>query len=335
MTIDTQNTSETTLANTMAAGHVLLVVLVGLVGGLILNAGDILDTAQRQEAGWQRSFGVTVMEPLARASHVLFLDRPRAALDATLGRPSSEPVPPPSEVNPSSSTTTSTTSVTVPSGPREVTTEDPLRLFIGGDSMVGQFGPMLQNQAEATGLAVATEVVYEFESGMTRPDFIDWPQRMMEVSESQDPEVVVLLFGGNDAQSIQIGDTWHEFGTDEWISEYRRRVGDLMRQIAGEGRDLYWVGMPIVSSDTFRPRVERLNGIYRTEAEKVDGVTFFDSWPLFEGPDGGYAEYLPNADGDVVDMRLNDGVHLTTDGGIRLARAVWDGIASDWNLPTT
>ena len=106
-----------------------------------------------------------------------------------------------------------------------------------------------------------------------------------------------------------------------------------MRQITGEGRDLYWMGMPIVSSDTFRPRVELLNEIYRTEAADVPGATFFDSWPIFTGPDGGYAEYLPNAEGDVVDMRLNDGVHLTTAGGILLADAVWDRIASDWELP--
>ncbi len=316
----------------MAAGRVIGAVLLALLGGLLFNAGDILSTARRQPAGWLRTAAVAFMEPVASFSHATRLDRPRLAIDAALGRPPSSPFAAPEPTSTTTTTMATTTSTTVPERRRPVSSADPLRLFIGGDSMVGQFGPMLANRAEASGLATTTEVIYEFESGITRPDFVDWPMRMEEVTAAQDPDVVVLLFGGNDAQSIRIGGRWEDFGTEAWIAEYQKRVGGLMRQIASEGRDLYWVGMPIVSSEDFRARVEILNEVFRTEAASIEGVTYFDSWPLFQGPDGGYAEYLPDADGDVVDMRLNDGVHLTTDGGIRLASAVWDTIATNWEI---
>jgi hypothetical protein len=109
-------------------------------------------------------------------------------------------------------------------------------------------------------------------------------------------------------------------------------VGDLMAELDEDGRDVYWMGMPIVRSDDFRQKVEVLNEIYRSEADRFESVTFVDSWSVFTGPDGGFSEYLTDSDGDLVDMRLNDGIHLTTAGGIRLAEVAFDIIAADWGI---
>jgi uncharacterized protein len=314
----------------MAAGHAILVVLVSLMVGLLLNASDILATAERQEAGWQRTVGVALMKPIAAVSDVLFIDTPRNLIDSALGRSEPDPEPAPTTTTVVQAAAPSTTTTTIAQR-RTVTAADPLRLFVGGDSMVGQFGPMLEIRAERSDL-VEAEFIYEFESGITRPDFIDWPARLRTVRAEQDPEVMVLFFGGNDAQDIQVDGRWIPFGTDEWVAEYRSRVGGLMSELADDGRQVYWMGMPIVSSETFRERVVILNEVYESEAAKYERVQYVPSWDVFTGPDGGYSEYLPNAEGDVVDMRLNDGIHLTTDGAIRLAEVVYGVIAEDWDL---
>lgn len=321
------------------AGIVLIVVVTALLLGLLLNAPDILRTAQRQEPGWQRSIGVTLMEPIAEASHILFLDRPRALIDDLLNRsrPPLEATAPSPSV-PSAPTTTAplaSTSTTVAEAVRRtVSEEDPLRMYIGGDSLVGQFGPMLDNRASESGL-VEAEVVYEFESGLSRPDFVDWPARLVSVSEELDPDVFVLYFGGNDGQAIYMpDDTWIEFGTPEWEEEYRRRVDEVMTLLEERGHWVYWMGMPIVSSESFQERVRLMNQIYQSQAVEHPQVTFVEAWSLFEGPEGGYSEYLTDANGDLVDMRLDDGVHYTTAGAIRLANVTFDIIAEDWGLPT-
>jgi hypothetical protein len=339
---------------TMPAGHALVIVIGALLIGLFLNAGDIRQTAARQEFGPLRTVALALADPVADVADAVGLDVPRNAIDSVLGRAPSDPGEPdggPVADGGSSATTTTTTATTTPAGgvsttaPTSTTTStvpvevrrvpsesDPLRMYVGGDSMVGQFGPMLQNRAGRTGL-VETTVDYEFESGLTRPDFIDWPARLATVAEDVDPEVVVLFFGGNDAQAIQLSDgSWVDFGTDVWLSEYRSRVASVMEQLIAEGRDVYWIGMPIVRSETFRERLRILNGIYESEAAAHDGVTYVASWPVFTGPDGDYSEYLPNADGDVVDMRLNDGVHLTTAGAILLADVVFEVIDGNWGL---
>ncbi len=312
----------------MPAGHVLAVMLLALLMGLFFNADDILRTAQRQPAGPMRSVGVGLAEPVAAAAAVLRLDRPRLAIDIALGRvpaettpPSTAPVPPPSSTVPST---------TVPEV-RIFSEDNPLRMYVGGDSMVGQFGPMLANLAEDSG-PVRVDVRYEFESGLTRPDYIDWNTVLSAVEDSLDPEVVVLFFGGNDAQDIRIEGVWEPFGTDRWIAEYRSRVARVMDDLEARGAKVWWVGMPIVRSESFRGKLAILNEIYKSEAQSRDNVFYVDSWTPFTGPDGAYAEFLPDADGDVVDMRLNDGVHFTTDGGIKLASIVWEQITGEIDL---
>jgi hypothetical protein len=318
------------------AGIVLVVVVTALLLGLMLNAPDILQTAQRQEPGWQRSVGVTLMEPIAEVSHFLLLDRPRALIDDLLDRSPGpvEATPAPTSVPPTSTTAPATPSTTAAEPVRRtVTAEDPLVMYIGGDSLVGQFGPMLDNRAAQSGM-VESEVVYEFESGLSRPDFIHWPDRLASVSRELDPDVFVLYFGGNDAQAIYMSDdTWIEYGTPEWEDEYRHRVDEVMTLLEEQGHWVYWMGMPIVSSETFRERVRLMNSIYESEAGEHPQVTFVEAWSVFEGPEGGYSEYLTDENGDLVDMRLDDGVHYTTAGAIRLADVTYDIIAQDWDLP--
>ena len=332
----------------LPAGVALIVIVAALLAGLLLNATDILRTAERQEPGWIRTVGVTVMQPIADISHFLFLDRPRAALDAALGRnrsPSALVVETTDTTMsaattaggsaPATTPTTASPTTSLPEIPtrRTVSAADPLVLYIGGDSMVGQFGPMLQNRAADSDM-VESEVVYEFESGLSRPDFVDWPERLADVQAGLAPDVFVLFFGGNDAQAIYMPDgSWIEYGTEEWEQEYRSRVDAVMNQLEDDGRWVYWMGMPVVRSETFLPKVELMNSIYEEVAADHPMVEYVSSWEVFEGPEGGYSEYLTNADGDLVDMRLDDGVHLTTNGGIRLAEVTYQRIAEDWGLP--
>ncbi|HJU50936.1 MAG TPA: DUF459 domain-containing protein [Acidimicrobiia bacterium] len=318
----------------MPAGTAIFITVAALLLGLLLNAPDIMETARRQEAGWKRDLAVAAAKPFDFISRLSSLDAPHNAIDTALGR---EPVAPPTSTTtpqamPVTTTTSEMTTTTATVARRIISAADPLRLFIGGDSMVGQFGPMLANQAEDTGFIDVTEVVYEFDSGLTRTDFLDWPARLREVAAEQDPDAIVLFFGGNDAQAIQIDGSWYDYGTAEWLAEYRLRVGELMAQLVTDNRDVYWVGMPIVRSDSFREKVATMNEIYESEAAAHPGVTYINSWDVFTGPDGGFSEYLTNDEGDLVDMRLNDGIHLTTAGGIRLAKVALAEIEENWQL---
>jgi hypothetical protein len=214
---------------------------------------------------------------------------------------------------------------------RTPTAEAPLRLFMAGDSMGIAFGGALARQAGATGLIAAT---YEARgsSGLTRPDYFDWRARLARALEEDQPEVVVLMFGANDSQGIRAPDgAVFQTLTDGWRAEYRRRVAAVMDMLVAPGRLVIWVGQPIMASSGLSERMADINTIYREEAalRAEAGVLYLDSWPLFTGPDGEFETYLPDADGEIVQVRAGDGIHLARAGAEHLARAVLERLDTE------
>ncbi|MBV8952031.1 MAG: hypothetical protein JOZ99_14230, partial [Actinobacteria bacterium] len=74
--------------------------------------------------------------------------------------------------------------------PRALTPDQPLRLWIAGDSLAGSLGPSLGDMTAATGVV---QPVYDsrVSSALTTPSFFDWPKHAAgEVARLQ-PEAVV------------------------------------------------------------------------------------------------------------------------------------------------
>jgi uncharacterized protein len=309
----------------MAAGHVLVAVLVALVLGALLNADSLWATAQQQPYGWRRTVAVGVMRPVHAVAGLTRLDQPREWLEQALGREPSGPSGPPPEVH--TDTTLSARAVTTTTAPppppkvRQPSAAEPLRVWVGGDSMAQVFGESLLRMAEERG-DIEAEHDYTISSGLTRPDFFDWPAHLVNDVLPDHPEVVVIIFGANDAQPLNIDGVVRESSEPEWLAEYRRRVASTMDLLGGEGRFVVWIGQPIMRSSSFSERIARLNAIYREEAAQRPWIHFLDTWPLFADAGGGYSDYLPGPDGEQQLMRQQDGIHLSREGGDRLAEAV-------------
>jgi hypothetical protein len=322
---------------TATRGQAVVVVAATLTLAALLNAQALLATAKGLPFGWKRSVAVAVAEPLARVSGDLRLDEPRRALDRALGHAPAVPVAPaPSPTaspTPGPTTTPSAgpSPTPSPSGLRVPTRADPLRIRVVGDSMAQVSGQSLITMAAATGVARAV-LDFRFSSGLTRPDFFDWPAHLAGLLAGRaPPEALVVFFGANDAQGMETSHGVLRFGTSAWDAEYSARVDAVMRQLTAAGARVYWVGQPIARSSTYSDRMARLDAIYRTQAARHPGVTYVDSWPLFTTPDGHYSAYLQTGSGLTL-MRQADGIHLTRAGGDRLARVVLTAIRQDWRL---
>lgn len=337
-------------ARPLAAGQVFVVMLVALLGGALLNAQGILLTAEQQEPGVRRTLATGMAEPLASISAFLRIDVARETVDEALGRavprrdltvaapttgttvtqtpattPSTSSAPP----NPATTTTTtapiSTTTTMLPAL-RRVSVEKPLNLWIIGDSFAELFGPALVNRSTDTGL-IDAEVDFRYISGLSRPDFFDWPAYIGGELSEQPRDAAVVIFGGNDGIDVEVGGEHFDLGSEAWIELYAARVGEAMDALL-EGVDcVYWVGLPIMRSDSFTAKVEMMNAVYQAEAEKRPQVTYISSFELFTDEDGQYSAYL---DGKL--MRFKDGAHFVWNGGYRLADAVLPVITSQWRI---
>jgi hypothetical protein len=96
-----------------------------------------------------------------------------------------------------------------------------------------------------------------------------------------------------------------------------------------DGRKVIWVGTPNARDDAFTQRLAVLRQAYQQEAAKRPNVTLIDTWAMFQSPNGGYADFIVDDDGEAKLMRQDDGFHLNLDGANKLARAIEAEIEKD------
>jgi hypothetical protein len=297
----------------MTARTALLVMVGALVIGSLLNARSLAASASALSPGPVRTVAVAVTDGLVPVSAALGTDRPRILIESiTTGPVDGGTAQPPRPVF-------------VPSPNR------PARLLVAGDSLVDPFGPEMAEVASGTGVIKARWEV-QYSSGLTRPQLFDWSTYMKDELVERPADIVVFMVGANDVQPIETSLGWASSGTPEWEAEYRARVDALMEVLLTRATTVYWVGQPIARSPEHSMRMASLNAIYRSAAGDHDRVHFVDAWEVFTDADGGYSDFLADDSGRLVLMRRQDGVHLTPEGGERLARAVLDSIRLDWHI---
>jgi hypothetical protein len=200
---------------------------------------------------------------------------------------------------------------------------DPLRLWIGGDSLAGSLGPSLGRLTADTGV-VQPVFFSKVSSGLSTPDFWDWPKHGGEEMFKLDPEIAVFIVGAND--TMIIGDD-----RDEWRPQYEQAVEEMMTLLIGENRTVYWVGAPVLEDDDSL-HVAQLNEVFQEVAARHPEVVYVDAYSLFATPEGEYTPFIPDGEGETILVRADDGVHFTPEGGDHLAEAIFPQLDAQCSL---
>ena len=320
-----------------------VIAVVALVLAAVLNADELQRTAERQPVGRERDVLVDLAAVPQEVADVSRLNRPRRWAESLLGTQDpgavviEQPPPPPARppggtdvpVTGPADTSASTSTATTAPDHRTPTASDPLQVAVIGDSMMQVLGQSIVNDAAGDD-RVETSLEYRVSTGLTRPDYFDWPGRITELLAAGPLDAVVVMYWANDAQGMVLPSGSEPFGTQTWIDEYRRRVAWVMDALVAGGADTYWVGQPVMRSDSFSARMAALNEVYASEAALRSDVTYVDAWSVLS-VDGAYASHLDDGGGP-TSVRQSDGIHLSRAGGDRLAAVVLDEIRSDWRL---
>lgn len=317
------------------AGHALLVLALALGLSLVLNAPGAHKHAVNQPEGWKRSVAVAITQPLASMSDTLFLDRPRRAVQALAGRSGADSIHTEIKVPPKPPKAQSPNQTP---GRRAFSPKHRLRLAIVGDSLVVAPGLSIVRAAIASpAIEAVGQVDGRVATGLTRPDVYNWFDGVTEELRDLRPNVLVVTFGGNDDKAymtglpkgVDVGD----FGSEAWRKEYGRRVGGIMDLANRAGTHVVWIGLPQTSDPTQTARFDVINAVVATEARRRPRkVTYIDTYTTFASDTGGYAEYLPNASGDLQKVRADDGVHFERAGGDIIARLVIASLNRTYDL---
>ena len=298
----------------------------------LLYAPTLQHNAQVSPVGTRRTVSLDVTGPVAAISRALQLShfvsitgRGNGLSGGTAGltvagpRPATQP--PKSGTGPKRGGTTPTTPTTVPPNPKDPTAANPLRVLIVGDSIGTDLGDALQPNLAGTGV-VSAGLDGRVSTGLTRPDYFNWPAELTADLKTQNPQVVVVMIGANDAQDF-LGPPDVPYTSPEWNALYSQRVAQFM-QIAGSGgATVVWVGMPPMQNPGLNAQMSDVNAVVQQQAVKAHPPVIYLSTDHTLGTaQGGYTAFITNGAGQVVNVRTPDGTHLTSGGGQVVAQQV-------------
>ena len=311
---------------------------------LLFDAPSLLRSAQSAPLGARRTAAVTVLRPMAAVSDALGLSHVVSGADRVIGRNNSGvltvlgPAPHrPSTGHPGPAPAPgpgATTSVTAPDGLPPLpppTAAAPLRVLVVGDSLGIDFGQAMVNDLAATGVVRAV-LDGHIDTGLSRPDYFNWPAELKSDLARYQPQAVVVFIGANDPQNFVDNGSAVSYGTLAWDADYGRRVGAFMSSATATGARVLWVGMPPMADPVLNGKMQVLNGIDDTQAAAHRGVSFFASWPVLSDPHGHFASFLPNTSGNEVEVRDPDGTHIAAPGAELLSRAAIADLDHTWGL---
>ena len=202
---------------------------------------------------------------------------------------------------------------------------DPPRLqalIIGDSNIFGPLGKYLERSLAAVGYDVARRG--KPTSGLARPDYFDWTVEAKRLLEVHQPALVIAMFGGNDGQRLESTDRSVDavriIDGGAWSQAYQERVQDFARLLRGEGRSVF-----ILSPTNRRPRfarekMQKVRAAQREGLEGMRGVTWIDMFPLSSDANGRWLEEGADVNGNPINYRREDGIHLTPAGGQLVGR---------------
>lgn len=258
-----------------------------------------------------------------------WLARPTLLLGETANA-SATPSVPTGETSPSAMTAVAPHSL-AEGALREKAARGQLRIGVFGDSMAdGVWAALYRDLRIHPGVTVTK--FSEVSTGLSRYDYVNVQTKTAGQIAGEPIDAAVILFGTNDGQAIELDGVIHDFGSEEWKAAYARRIDDLVGLLRGQGIVVYWVGLPEMKRASFDEKMNLINEVVASRMAAL-GVPFIETETLTRDAAGEYDAYLSDPDtGRRRLMRLNDGIHMTMAGYIRIAEPVADRIRRDAGL---
>jgi hypothetical protein len=308
----------------MPAGRVLGVIVIALLVAALLNSEAIVRAGESMERGPTRDIVLSIARPLDDVAGAVGLHLPREGLDLAFGQ--EDKTAEGTELEEGS------TAILRPNRRKpeqqsfvQPTPEDPVEVFVTGDSQAEFIGQLLTDALPDDLFDV--EIAARNSTGLTNPQFFNWEINAQQEIAARAPDAVVMVIGGNDGFNVLVGDQLYGWGDPEWQTEYARRAAVVMRALGAGDRPVYWVPPPTARDEEQNAIYETQNRAVEDAAAAVPGARYVDIFNAIN--DGEYSDEL-TIDGDRVLARQPDGIHFTREGAELPVRLILRAMARDY-----
>ena len=198
-------------------------------------------------------------------------------------------------------------------------------VLIVGDSLMGGVGPRLKRLLRKEHGFPNPKLKWKASTGLSRPDYFDWPKTLNKLLSEKNYDVVVAIFGTNDTQPVSVNRKSYRYGTKSWFAHYRKRVVNMLDMMCkSQNRAVYWIGLPTMRSEAFNEKIVKMNALYREELSRSSCGKYIPMDKILS-PDGQFSSYL-RVGKKRKKVRAGDGIHLSFTGYDYVARRVIDTI---------
>jgi hypothetical protein len=192
-------------------------------------------------------------------------------------------------------------------------------MLVGSSTMGGAIGVPLARALEALDVDVSN--LGQASTSLARGDIMHWPTRLREDMGSFLPDLVIAQIGGNDCQPIIGPDNdvrARRSDLEHWHREYGVVLMELVQSIRQGGAGIVLLDLQPARRDEYNQCVTGINEVTRQVASTF-GIPLLSVYDLTDSDEQTFAEEIP-VDGQLTDIRTDDGYHLNMFGGRYVAR---------------
>jgi uncharacterized protein len=113
----------------------------------------------------------------------------------------------------------------------------------------------------------------------------------------------------------------YQFREERWVELYIKKIEELIAVLKTKGVPVLWVGLPAVRGPKATADMLFLDALYRDAAGKA-GITYVDVWDGFVDEVGRFLQKGPDFQGQIRQLRSDDGVYFARAGARKLAHYV-------------
>lgn len=196
---------------------------------------------------------------------------------------------------------------------RTPTPDNPLRVYIAGDSLTGSYGSILGTDLGETGV-ISAKYDSRPSSGLVNIDFFNWYKHSRTIMSSFNPEIIIFMIGTNDASIVSSN-------PKDYVSSYSEDLNDVLDIFEPENRKVFFVLAPAMKDSRLNSNVTKLNYVIKSVATARRARVIDANESL--SPSYRYTSRVKQ-DGKIVSVRSTDGVHISGEGGELLSQQIYD-----------
>lgn len=193
------------------------------------------------------------------------------------------------------------------------------KVLFAGDSIMQGIAPHLQKWLKSQ-YQVDSINLSKQSTGLAYPSFFDWPKTIEQTFLNDDNvKLLIILVGANDPwdfpdPATKKGIPYLKFKSDTWEKVYLERVNRIVKAAKMVNAKIIWLGIPYMKRPVLNSQMDYLEGILSKELNGTkDNVLWLPTNHLLSDGASHYQDTMV-LNGETVQVRTKDGIHLTTRG---------------------